>query len=156
MVSLRQRGVVGSLAARGVAKIDEADRQERFPFKGLADVPSFSLCIVFPHSYAQCSTRNTFDRIRPAPRGRSRFGIDLLSEREEIIHRGLAAHQHRPDCGQLLGSLDPSKHRSSRELGRSMMRPYDGYRHLALSLVQAQCWNFEAASSEISCGQCAR
>src|SRR6476619_5111751 len=96
----REDGVMGSLAARGVAQSDRAFGK-----------PSSSI-------YFQVSP---YGGIRPAPRRRSRLAL-TLSEREEIS-RGIAVHRSARSMAGLLGR-SPST--VSREISRN--GGYDGYR----------------------------
>src|SRR6476659_616670 len=96
----REDGVMGSLAARGVAHSDRAFGK-----------PASSI-------YFQVSP---YGGIRPAPRRRSRLAL-TLSEREEIS-RGIAVHRSARSMAGLLGR-SPST--VSREISRN--GGYDGYR----------------------------
>src|SRR5450759_2073494 len=106
----RENGVVGALAAGGVAESDWA---------GVWQAVIFHL---LPGGTAR--------GIRPAPRRRSRLAL-TLPEREEIS-RGIAAHQSARSMARLLGR-SPST--VSRELSRN--GGYDGYR---AALADEKAW----------------
>src|ERR1039458_7355193 len=106
----REDGVMGSLAARGVAQSDWAAFGK----------PSSSI-------YSQVSP---YGGIRLAPRRRSQLAL-TLSEREEIS-RGVAAHQSARSMVRLLGR---SASTASRELSRN--GGYDGYR---AALADEKAW----------------